>query len=152
MSSPFKTKKPKKSSKSDAVAENPTPFEQGLENVSAEVKSYIYQAISELEPFTTPETTVSVIARDPLKLISRFEADGLEFDQTKLKTMYRIAISLSEDGGKIEEEGLAEDIYVAIRMAKEKLLKSLQEIQDQIISNTERKIQINEAVGGGHVH
>jgi ribosome-associated translation inhibitor RaiA len=152
MSSPFKTKKSKKSSKDDAVTEVSSPYEQGLEDVSPEVKSYIYQAISEFEPFTTSETTVAVIARDPLKLISRFEADGLEFDHTKLKTMYRIAISLSEEGGKIEEEGLAEDIYMAIRMAKEKLLKSLQEIQDQVISNTERKVQINDAVGGGHVH
>lgn len=156
MSSPFKTKKAAKTNAAqnelpDAVDRNP-PQDRNLENVSPEVKSYIYQVISELEPFTTPETTVAVIARDPLKLITRFEADGVEFDHTKLRTMYRIAISLSEDGGKIEEEGLHEDLYAAIRIAKEKLLKSLSEIQDQVISNTERKIQIDTAVGGGHVH
>jgi ribosome-associated translation inhibitor RaiA len=152
MSSPFKTRKSEMPPRGLASVRSETPYEQGLEDVSPEVKSYIYQSISEFEPFTTPETTVSVIARDPLKLISRFEADGVDFDHTKLKTMYRIAISLSEDGSKIEEEGLDEDVYVAIRIAKEKLLKALTEIQDQVISNTERKIQINTAIGGGHVH
>lgn len=155
MSSPFKTKKSKKSERTEstkALVRSETPYEQGLENLAPEVKSYIYQSISEFEPFTTEATTVSVIARDPLKLITRFEADGVEFDHTKLKTMYRIAISLSEEGGKIEEEGLNEDVYLAIRQAKEKLLKALVEIQDQVISNTERKIQINTAVSGGQIH
>jgi hypothetical protein len=93
-----------------------------------------------------------VTARDPLKLISQLEAEEVEFDQQKLKKMYRIAISLSEDGGKIEEEALGEDIFEAVRTAKEKLLKTLADIQDQVISNQERKIQIDMAVGGGHIH
>ena len=152
MSSPFKTKKPKKSEHAEASVRSETPYQQGLENVAPEVKSYIYQAISEFEPFTTEATTVSVIARDPLKLITRFEADGIDFDHTKLKTMYRIAISLSEDGGKIEEEGLNEDVYLAIKQAKDKLIKTLTEIQDQVISNSERKVQINSAVNGGQIH
>lgn len=37
-----------------------------LENVDPEVKSYICQVLMELEPYTTPETVITVTAKDPL--------------------------------------------------------------------------------------
>lgn len=122
-----------------------TPFKSSfdLSNVSPEVKSFIYQTILEFEPYTTPETVVAVVAKDPLKLISQLEADGQDYDRTELRQMYRISISLMEDGAKIEEEGLAEDIFEAIKMAKEKLIKVLSEIQDSVVSNQDRTQQIN---------
>lgn len=122
-----------------------TPFKSSfdLSNVSPEVKSYIYQTILEFEPYTTSETVVAVVAKDPLKLISQLEADGQDYDRVELKKMYRISISLTEDGAKIEEEGLAEDIYDAIKIAKEKLVSVLSEIQDSVISNQDRTMQIN---------
>ncbi len=122
-----------------------TPFKSSfdLSNVTPEVKSYIYQTILEFEPYTTPETVVAVVAKDPLKLISQLEADEQHCDRTELKKMYRISISLMEEGAKIEEEGLAEDIYEAIRIAKEKLVAVLNEIQDNVVSSQDRTIQIN---------
>ncbi len=120
-----------------------------LDNVSPEVKSYIYQVISEFEPFTTQETQIAVIAKDPLKLISQLEANGVDYDRTELKKMFRISISLSEDGAKLEEEGVHEDIYVAIRIAKDNMLKVLNEIQDTVLSNQDRHMQINDALGNG---
>jgi ribosome-associated translation inhibitor RaiA len=123
-----------------------------LQNVSPELKSYIYQTILEFEPFSTPQTVVAVVAKDPLKLYSRLEENGESPDKTVLRNMFRISIALVEDGTKIEEEALNEDVYTAIKMAKDKLIKKLCEIQDQIISNQERKIQIDTAVGGSHVH
>ena len=131
-----------------------TPLQSNLDldNISPEVKSYIYQAISEFEPFTTPETLIAVIAKDPLKLITQLEADSVDYDRTELKKMYRISISLSEDGAKLEEEGLHEDIYKAIKIAKDKLLKVLSEMQDSAISTQDRAMQINEALSNGTVH
>lgn len=122
-----------------------TPFKSSfdLSNVSPEVKSYIYQTILEFEPFTTPETVVAVVAKDPLKLISQLDANGDELDRKELKKMHRISISLVEDGTKIEEEGLAEDIYDAIKMAKDKLIAVLSELQDSAISSQDRTVQIN---------
>jgi ribosome-associated translation inhibitor RaiA len=122
-----------------------TPFKSSfdLSNVSPEVKSYIYQTILEFEPYTTAETVVAVVAKDPLKLISQLEADGQDCDRTELKRMYRISISLMEDGAKIEEEGLAEDIYDAIKIAKDKLVAVLSEIQDSVVSSQDRTVQIN---------
>lgn len=118
-----------------------------LDNVSPEIKSYIYQALSEFEPYTTPSTVVSVIAKNPLKLLKGGETDHLP-DKEKLKTMYRISISLAEDGTKVEAEGLHEDIYSAIRQAKDSVLKKLEEMYDQVVSAKERQMQISTAING----
>jgi ribosome-associated translation inhibitor RaiA len=122
-----------------------------LNDLSPEVKSYIYQAIMEFEPFTTENTVVAVVAKNPLHLLSQEDTPEV-FDRKKLSKMYRISITLSEDGTKVSEEGLHEDIYEAIRMAKDKLVKTLTEIQDSVISNQDRTIQIRTAMGGGSVH
>jgi ribosome-associated translation inhibitor RaiA len=144
-----------------------SPFKQALEkssdseissttddvtDVSPEVKSYIYQTIMEFEPFSTPQTVVAVIAKDPLKLHSKTNENGEIMDRSVLKDMHRISITLSEEGSKIEDEGLHEDIFTAIRIAKDKLVKKLIAIQDQVISNQDRKVQINNAIGGHLIH
>lgn len=123
-----------------------------LENVGPEIKSYIYQVLMEFEPFTTPTTTVAVTAKDPLKLIKSMEANGVDYDRTELKSMYRISIALIEDGTKIEEEGLHEDIYQAIKMAKDNLVKVLIEIQDSVVTAQDRTMQINSVRQTGEVH
>ncbi|MCE3011352.1 MAG: hypothetical protein LW875_12155 [Proteobacteria bacterium] len=121
-------------------------------NVDKEVKSYIYQSISEFEPYVTPNTLIAVIAKDPLKLASRLEEEGQEIDREKWKNFHRIAITLTEDGTKLEEEAVHENVFDAIRLAKEKLLKNLSELQDSAISNQERMVQIREAKAGSNVH
>ena len=123
-----------------------------LENVGPEIKSYIYQVLMEFEPFTTPTTTVAVTAKDPLKLIKSMEANGVDYDRTELKSMYRISIALIEDGTKIEEEGLHEDIFEAIKMAKDNLVKVLIEIQDSVVTAQDRTMQINSVRQTGEVH
>jgi len=127
-----------------------------LQNLPPEVKSYIFQALMDFEPFTTPQTQVSVIAKDPLGLLTNDEhEDSTDYDhgqipeRKKLRKMYRISITLSEDGGVLSAEGLHEDIYEAIKIAKNKLLVTLNEIQDEIISNSERHQQIRHAIAAG---
>ncbi len=129
--------------KKGGLMDSPFKSHFDIENLSSEVKSYIYQTIQEFEPFTTPNTLVTVVARDPLKLIPTLEAEGKEFNTKELRAKYRIAISLSEDGSKIEEEAVADSLIEAIHLAKEKLMKTLSEIQDSAISNQDRTIQIN---------
>ncbi|MEN0058388.1 MAG: hypothetical protein AAGB31_06100 [Bdellovibrio sp.] len=108
-----------------------------------EVKSFIYQQIAEFENFVTPQTVVTVVARDPRKLALQFETEGKDFDPRQLKNLYRIAIVLNESGTSIEAEGLHEDIFQAIKLAKEQLLKELVAIQDSVISQQDRIIEIN---------
>ena len=42
-------------------------LEKQLEAMEPEVKAFIYQTIIEFEPFITPSTLISVIAKDPKK-------------------------------------------------------------------------------------
>jgi ribosome-associated translation inhibitor RaiA len=129
-----------------------TPFQPqaDLENMSPEVRSYIYQTILEFEPFTTPNTTVAVVAKDPRKLAHQEAYENT--DASALRRLWRIGITLSEEGTQIEEEGVHEDIYVAIRLAKEKLIKTLSDIQDNVLSNQDRIMQINNALAGHQLH
>lgn len=131
-----------------------TPFRTppDLSHLGPEVKSYVYQTIMEFEPFTTPNTVVAVVAKDPLKLIPQYEESGLEYDKDELRQKWRISIALTEDGNKLEEEAVHEDVFVAIRMAKEKLLLMLAEIQNNVISNQDRTQQINFALQNSTLH
>ncbi|MEK2646921.1 hypothetical protein [Bdellovibrio sp. BCCA] len=108
-----------------------------------EVKSFIYQQISEFEPFVTPQTVVAVVARDPKKLALQYETDGKEFTREGLKKLYRIAIVLNESGTTVEAEGVHQDIFEAIKAAKDNLLTKLVAIQDSVISQQDRIIEIN---------
>ncbi len=124
----------------DALDENP------------EIRSFIYQQIVDFENYVTPQTVVAVMAKDPLKLIAKLEADGKTVNRRKLSKMHRIAIVLKEDDTKLQEEGLHEDIFEAIKIAKAKMIKKLEAIQDQIITYQERVEQINQALANPNVH
>lgn len=108
-----------------------------------EVKSYIYQQIVDFEPFVTPQTVVAVVARDPNDLAVQYETEGKEFKPEELKSLHRIAIVLKEAETSVEAEGVHEDIYEAIKLAKENLLKELISIQDSVVSQQDRIIEIN---------
>lgn len=108
-----------------------------------EVKAYIYQQISEFEPFVTPQTVIAVVARDPKKLALQYEAEGKSFSKKDLKKLYRIAIVIQESGTSVEAEGVHQNIYEAIKMAKDELLTKLIVIQDSIVSHQERLTEIN---------
>ena len=108
-----------------------------------EVKSFIYQQIADFQHFVTPETVIAVIARNPLKLALQYEAEGREFDKAAMKKLYRIGIVLNEGGAKVEAEGVHADIFEAIKLAKENLLKELITIHDSVVSHQDRLIEIN---------
>jgi ribosome-associated translation inhibitor RaiA len=117
-----------------------------------EVKSYIYQQISEFEPFITPETVVSVISKDPRKLIRKYEAEEIEFDLETLMNQYRISISLKEGEAKLVAEGMDQDIFTAIRLAKENLMQKLMKIQDSVVTQQERNMAVYNALQNTMIH
>lgn len=133
------------------MANLPNPTIDLLET-DPEVKSFIYQQICEFEPYVTPDTVVAVLARDPKKLAIQLETEGRYIEPSALKKMFRIAIVLKEGDAKIQEEGLHEDVFEAIRQAKDRLLAKLSAIQDQVVSNQERIEQINTALQNNQLH
>lgn len=118
-----------------------------LEDLGPEVKSYIYQVLTEFEPYTTEDTMVMVIAKDPLKIRSSDVIVGeIPKSRKKLAKMYRLCIRISEDGEKLEAEGIDADIFVALRKASDSLLKTLAAIHDTMVDSKERNQQIREAL------
>lgn len=128
-----------------------TPTIELIES-NPEVKSFIYQQIVDLESFVTPQTVVTVVARDPNELSLQYETEGKEFAPENLKSLYRIAIVLAENGANVEAEGVHEDIFEAIKLAKENLLKELITIQDSVISQQDRIIEINHYLQSHNLH
>jgi ribosome-associated translation inhibitor RaiA len=123
-----------------------------LNEDSPEVKSYIYQQITEFETYITPQTVISVISKDPKKLALQYEADGKEFDLEVLRSHFRISISLSEGDAKITAEGVDKNIFTAVRLAKEELLKKLIAIQEDVVSQQERNMAIHHALQNTMIH
>ena len=123
-----------------------------------EVKSYIYQQILDFNPFVTPETLVMVIARDPKEPAHQSDDDesveiynsAPEEDGSEYK--YRIAIVLKDGESSIESEAFNDDIFDAIRLAKENLIDRLVEIQSEIESPQERLNAIKDASDNTQVH
>ncbi|WP_413585483.1 hypothetical protein [Bdellovibrio sp. HCB274] len=108
-----------------------------------EVKSFIYQMINEFDGFVTPETVVTVVARNPKKLALQYETEGKEFNRRDLSKLFRIAIVLTEGDAKVEAEGVHSDIFLAIKLAKDNLMLKLVEIQDSVVSHQDRLVEIN---------
>lgn len=143
-------KKPLAAKKQELWESDDSHYES--EQLSPEVSSFIYQQIAEFEPFVTPDTLISVVAKDPRKLAPKLEAEGRPMSLKDLRKMYRIAIVLQENQAEITEEALAPDIFTAIREAKEKLVVRLTKIQDEVISNSDRQSEINEAFQNRKLH
>ncbi len=119
-----------------------------LQGIDPEISAYIYQLSAEFQAFSTPDTKIEVVAKDPLEL-QNAEALSEELPpKDVLKDMYRIGILLSDNGTNIEAEALHQNIFEAIRLAKEKLLITLNEISDELISKNDRHKEIKEALDG----
>lgn len=117
-----------------------------------EVKAFIYQQINELEGFVTPNTVVTVMAKDPTKLASFYDESGISINKSALKKMYRIAIILTEAGATAEAEGIDGNLFEAIRKAKQNLLKQLVEIQDSVISQSDRNSEVHQYLHQTTIH
>jgi ribosome-associated translation inhibitor RaiA len=130
-----------------------------------EVKSYIYQQITDFNPFVTPETLVMVIARDPQTPDDNEDSDEFSEDDSFIEVLtekdssedltqykYRIAIVLKEADSSIEAEAYHDDIFEAIRLAKEALIERLLAIQEEVESPQDRMKAIKEASDNKIVH
>lgn len=136
-----------------------------------EIKSYIYQQILDFNPFVTPETLVMVIARDPHghykkqeaisadsdesmedELESDIEIDEEDISDEMRALKYRIAIILKEGEHSIEAEAFNDDVFDAIRLAKEALIVRLIEIQEEVENPQDRIAAIQQASDNKPVH
>lgn len=125
--------------------------EQLIQN-DPDLKSFVYQQIAEFQPYVTPTTIAAVIAKDPQKLAMEFELKGQGRSASQLSLLHRVSIRLKDGDSVIQEEAHHENIYEAIRLAKEKLLNRLDEIHDKVVSKKDRIDEINQALQNQHKH
>lgn len=125
--------------------------EQLIQN-DPDLKSFVYQQIAEFQPYVTPTTVAAVLARDPQKLALELELKGQGRSPSQLALLHRISIRLKDGDSSIQQEAHHENIYEAIRLAKEKLLNRLDEIQDTVISKKDRIDEINQALQNQFKH
>ncbi len=97
-------------------------------NPDKELQAYIYQQVSELEPFLVPNTQVNVLVQN----------------ETKEKSV-RLSANVPE--GVIEAEAAGEDLYAAISDAKKVLLYQIDEINNATDS-IERDMKVRNATNG----
>lgn len=119
---------------------------------SPEFKAELYQIITEIEPYITDQTSITVTARDPSKLAIQLEVEGNVIPLPELKKMHRVAIVLKENGAQVEAEHLDKNIYEAISGAKKKLLEHLYAVQDEVITKQDRIQQINAVKADDKIH
>jgi ribosome-associated translation inhibitor RaiA len=117
-----------------------------------EIQSFIYQQIAEFEPFVTPETLVMVVARDPNDDDSKSDVIDRNYVTDVQKNIHRIAIVLKENEASIEAEAQHEDIFQAIRLAKEALLEHLIQISDEVNDPKERLQFIEQINANEQIH
>ncbi|MBC7421548.1 MAG: hypothetical protein H7328_12545 [Bdellovibrio sp.] len=121
-----------------------------------EVKSYIYQQMMDFNPFVTPETLVMVIARDPNGVYTSQNPDEASENEDQNAGVsdfkFRIAVILKDKDTSIEAEAYDNDIFAAIRLAKENLLSQLIEIQNELESSQDRLRAIQQASDHKPVH
>ena len=95
-----------------------------------ELQAYIYQQISEIEPFLIPNTQVAVVLQN----------------EKKAKSVKLVA---SVPAGKIEVEAEHTDMYAAISEAKKFMLFQIDEINNSEDS-LERDMKVRDFMHGHH--
>lgn len=125
----------------------------GLIDSDSEVKSYIYQQVTDLNPYVTPETLIMVIARDPKEAANKIDKDeNIQNIKELSKYKHRIAIILQEDGATLEAEAYHDNIFEAIKLAKTSLLDRLVEIQTELEKQTGSSEKNKSIPNGGQLH
>jgi hypothetical protein len=110
-----------------------------------EVKSFIYQMINEFSGYVTPTTIAAVVSKDPSLSHDDDLGEHKKLNKKQLAAMLRIAVTLSDQGTQITEEGLAENVFDALKIAKDKMVKRLDLLHNEITSKHERFVQLEAA-------
>ena len=101
-----------------------------------EFKAHVYQQLVDLQPFLSPESQVSVLVQ-------------VEKDEESAAVEYALSLVATLGDYRIEVEGRAEDLYVALGLAKQRMVEQLDDVYGSSIDSTEREAQIQTLLQGG---
>lgn len=141
MTNNLTNKKEQKPKKSAPLMKNKT--------VDRELQAYIYQQVSEIEPYLVPNTQVAVVVQSVEEAAK--PADEVAAQKTKPATpkiLVKLVASIA--AGKIEAEGIDNDIYQAISNAKTYLLYQIEAISNSEDSE-ERDMKVRNLINGNYL-
>ena len=111
-----------------------------------ELQAYIYQQVSEIEPYLVPNTQVAVLVQSiEEKAKSADEVAAKKLKATPPKILVKLVASIA--AGKIEAEGIDVDVYQAISNAKNYLMFQIEAISNSEDSE-ERDTKVRNLING----
>jgi len=111
-----------------------------IENQAPEIRAFIYQQLSDLEPLMPTGTAVSVLVEDPALA-----------DKTLKDPAKKVVIQLETSAGNLVVESANKDVYAAIASAKNDLETQLSTLQN-IWGGDERNDQIDDIIEHRYLH
>lgn len=115
----------------------------------SELKAFIYQQVNELETYLSSESTITVLSKNAKKVIRKLKKNDEIAEDFSAEFCYEF--NLEDSGEKLNTYGLANSPIEAISIAKDKMLKQLILIQNEIISSSEHINEINQYLNGGNI-
>jgi ribosome-associated translation inhibitor RaiA len=119
------------------TATDPLQVRVGEIENDREFKAHVYQQLVDLQPFLSPESQVSVLVQ-------------VEKDEEKSGVDYVLSLVATLGEYRIEVEGRDEDLYIALRLAKQKMVEQLDDVYGSAIDSTEREVEIQTLLQGGN--
>ena len=112
--------------------------------VDSGLKAYILQQINQFEDMFPTDTEIVVEQKNVAKMIKKLVKE--EAVDPDFKANYCYTITIRDDGSTITSYGLADDPYSCVRIAKEKMLAQLYQIQDENISNQDHLAEVDQYI------
>ena len=104
-----------------------------------EFMAHVYQQLVDLQPFLTPESQIAVVVK-----IGPDEEDP----RTDLDDDYQLTLVATLGEHRLEAEGRNADLYVALGIAKRKMLQELDDVYGSAIDANERNSEIDALMKG----
>lgn len=117
-----------------------TPINESAASIEndRELKAHIYQQLVDLQPYLAPESQIAVLVQ--------VESDE---DGENVEHILTLVASLGEF--KMEVEGRDADIYEAFALAKQNMLRQLEEWYSVAVDTSERDAEIQSVIEGRHM-
>ena len=114
--------------------------------LNPELKAYIWQVMNDLEAFLTSESRVEIVQVPSAKIINKMKKTNELPEDFKANFCFEIV--LQEGDQRIRSYGLHDDEFLALGIAKDKMVKQLSHIHNEVVTTAERVNEINSYING----
>jgi len=114
-----------------------------------DLTAFIYQQSNELKSYLSSDSVITILPKNAKKVIRKLKINKEIAEDFSAEFCYEF--NLEAQGTKLKSYGLANSPIESIIIAKNKMLKQLILIQNEIISSPEHINKINKYINGGNI-